>query len=183
MASSSVYAFSGQLANRGLELYQEALHLMKTCPERCDASCYRCMRSFKNKFEHSLLDRHVGAQLLAYLIVGEESDFSEGRLEQSTTLLHHDLQRQSDGTVEFRAGVSVSSGGMTVQAPILAECAGGRRVIIALSGPLTTDYPADLGIRELRDNGGDIAVIVENELLVRGNLPAATRDVQQRLSV
>jgi hypothetical protein len=49
--------FSTQLAGRGLELFREALSLMKTCPEDCDASCYRCLRSFKNKFEHSLLDR------------------------------------------------------------------------------------------------------------------------------
>jgi hypothetical protein len=55
--------FASQLASRGVEFFRLALNLMKTCPEDCDASCYRCLRSFKNKFEHSLLDRHVGADV------------------------------------------------------------------------------------------------------------------------
>jgi hypothetical protein len=46
--------FSTQLAGRGVELFEKALALLKKCPEGCDASCYRCLRSFKNKFEHGL---------------------------------------------------------------------------------------------------------------------------------
>lgn len=65
--------FASQLIDRGPELFERGLRLMKTCP--CDASCYRCLRSFKNKFEHSLLDRHVGAELLEYLLTGELPDF------------------------------------------------------------------------------------------------------------
>ncbi len=55
---------ASQLVECGGELFQRALKLMRTCPENCDASCYRCLRSFKNKFEHGLLDRHVGAYLV-----------------------------------------------------------------------------------------------------------------------
>ena len=55
--------FSSQLVERGTELFQRPLQLMNACPEDCDASCYRCLRSFKNKFEHILLDRYVGAEL------------------------------------------------------------------------------------------------------------------------
>src|SRR3546814_12015533 len=69
---------------------------MKTCEENCDASCYRCLRSFKNKFEHGLLDRHVGAELLEYLIGGEMQPFDPERIRSSTTLLLQDLERQSD---------------------------------------------------------------------------------------
>ena len=45
--------FSSQLVTRGTELLQTALQLMKACPEDCDASCCRCLRGFKNKFERS----------------------------------------------------------------------------------------------------------------------------------
>ena len=38
--------FAGQVAGRGEALFLRALALMKTCPESCDASCYRCLRSF-----------------------------------------------------------------------------------------------------------------------------------------
>jgi Domain of unknown function (DUF1998) len=177
--------FSTQLAGQGLELFQRALHLMKTCPENCDASCYRCLRSFKNKFEHSLLDRHVGAELLGYLLTGEQPGFNADRLRTSTTLLYKDLRRQNADGAEFELDVPLTSGKETLVAPILAKAGKHKRqsFIVALSGPLTTDHPADPAIADFRNAGGEIQVIVENELIVRGNLPAATRNVLQRLGL
>ncbi len=169
--------FSSQLADCGQELFQQALYLMNACPEKCDASCYRCIRSFKNKFEHSFLDRHVGAELLEYLLTGEQPLFSAGRLRSSTVLLCHDLQRQADDGVEFKLDVSVSAGKETLTAPILAITDTGQKFIIVLSSPLTTSHPADQAIAEYQASGGNIPVIVENELIVRGNLPAASRNV------
>ena len=55
------------------------------------------------------------------------------------------------------------------------------KFIIAFSGPLTTDHPADAEIATFRENGGSIPVIVENELIVRGNLPSVTRSVLQKI--
>ena len=78
--------FSRQLADFGQELFVHALRLMEACPEGCDASCYRCLRSYKNKFEHSFLDRHVGAELLEYLVTGKQPQFSTERLLSSTAL-------------------------------------------------------------------------------------------------
>ncbi|WP_425063511.1 DEAD/DEAH box helicase [Pyruvatibacter mobilis] len=174
--------FASQFADRGLELFQRALHLLKTCPEDCDASCYRCLRSFKNKFEHRLLDRHVGAELLEYLLTGQNLGFSAERLEQSTALLLNDLLRRDEGVATFEAGSKITYGnGRSVTAPILAECKG-RKFVIALSGPLTTGHPADPAIAELRDSGTEYQVIVENELVIRGNLPTATRTIYQQIA-
>jgi hypothetical protein len=155
---------------------------VKTCPENCDASCYRCLRSFKNKFEHRLLDRHVAAELLEYLLTGALPEFNAQRLKDSTALLYRDLLRQGDENFALEADSSVSVKGLgQVEIPILATKTNGERIAIALSGALTTDYPAVPSIRELREKTSDIRVIVVNELLVRGNLPAATREVQQIL--
>ena len=66
-------------------------------------------------------------------------------------------------------------------APILVETGGGQQFIVALSGPLTADHPADTAVAEFRANGGTIPVVVESELIVRGNLPAATRGVLQKI--
>jgi len=174
--------FSSQLVDRGTELFQRALRLVKTCPEKCDASCYRCLRSFKNKFEHSLLDRHVGAELLEYLLTSALPEFDAQRLKNSTALLYSDLLRQGDGGVDFEASIKVTvAGAGDVKVPILAVKKDGKRFAIALSGPLTTDHPAEPSIRELREKTSDIQVIVVNELLVRGNLPTATREVQRRV--
>ena len=175
--------FSSQLADLGQELFERALHLLAGCPEECDASCYRCLRSFKNKFEHGLLDRHVGAELVVYLLTGKQSRFSAKRLRNSTTLLYNDLRRQTVEGVEFELNGPVRSREGTLVAPILARTVTGKEFIIALSGPLATDQPDDPVIAELASGKGNIPVVVENELLVRGNLPAASRDVRRQMGL
>src|SRR3546814_6311610 len=75
--------FSGQLAERGEELFTHALTFMKTCEEYCDASCYRSLRSYTNKFEHGLLEHHYGADLLYSLIGCEMNQFDTERIRSS----------------------------------------------------------------------------------------------------
>jgi hypothetical protein len=141
------------------------------------------LRSFKNKLEHRLLDRHVGVELLEYLLSGQRPGFDEQRLQNSTELLLNDLRRRCEDDVSFSAGSTVSYGsGKTLEAPILVET-GGKKYVIALSGPLTTGHPADARVADLRDSGTEYRVIVENELEVRGNLPAVSRKVLQQLGL
>lgn len=174
--------FAGQLTGRGEEIFQRALVLMKTCPEDCDASCYRCLRSFKNKFEHGLLDRHVGAELLDYLIHGEMQPFDARRVAASTALLKQDLERQADDNI-FLLNEEINVPGIgEIVIPILAIRPDGQRYAIALSGALTTEYPADPLVARMREEWDGVTVIPITELLVRGNLPAATRAVQSQIS-
>jgi ATP-dependent helicase YprA (DUF1998 family) len=176
--------FASQLVDCGKELFQRALKLMTTCPENCDASCYRCLRSFKNKIEHRLLDRHVGAELVEYLLTSHLPEFDAARLRNSTTLLYNDLLRQGLDGVGFEADAKMTiAGAGQVSVPILATTDSGKRMIVALSAPLTNDHPAAPSLKGLPVPMDDPELIVVNELLVRGNLPAATRDVRQRLGV
>ena len=174
--------FSSQLANHGLDLFERAFRLMEDCPENCDASCYRCLRSFKNKFEHTLLDRHVGSELLKYLLSGTHSDFNQTRLDTSIKLLFHDLQRQSRQDVQIRMNVPISAGDESPTAPILIETSNKQKFVVSLSEPLTPDYPSD---RQLAAISGSksISLIVVNELLVRGNLPSASRSVLREIEL
>ena len=172
--------FSAELVTSNVNLLHAAHSILKDCPENCESSCYRCLRSFKNRIEHSLLDRHVGAQLLEYLLNGELTEFSRDRLRSSTALLCNDLCRQAPQGVRFSMDALMHTSETTLAAPILAEGKGDRQFVIALSAPLTPGYPADPRIAAaLVDQ--TIPVIVENELIVRSNLPAATRDVIHRL--
>ena len=66
--------------------------------------------------------------------------------------------------------------------PILATRKNGKQFAIALSGPLTPGHPADASLLGLKKATG-VTLIVINELLVRGNLPSATREVQQRIDL
>ncbi len=168
--------FSTQLAQSPAELLQQALDLLMNCEECCDASCYRCLRSFKNKFEHRILDRHVGAQLLRFLIDGHLAEFSPSRLASSTALLCNDLERQSVDGTRFELDVPRQTHRSPVTAPILATTKAGRQVIVALSAPLTPLHPVNASIAD-SGSTGRLPVILENELVVRGNLPAATRRV------
>jgi ATP-dependent helicase YprA (DUF1998 family) len=170
--------FSSQLVDHGLELFTRALTLLNTCPENCDGSCYRCLRSFKNKFEHALLDRHVGAQLFEYLLTGAQAAFDPKRVNDSTALLFSDLARQGYPDFTFQTRVSLGS----AEAPILATAKHGRRFAISLSGPLTAEYPFDACLKEAVKKSHNTKLIVINELIIRGNLPYATRDVCQQLA-
>jgi ATP-dependent helicase YprA (DUF1998 family) len=173
--------FASQLPTRGEELFERAFHLMENCPENCDASCYRCLRSFKNKFEHSLLDRHVGAELLGYLLTGRSSGFNKARLDRSIAGLYHDLLRQGVDGVSFSESIPQQVGERQLMAPILAEARSGGRFVIALSAPLSSDEPADPALKVLCEGGFDAELILKNELLVRGNVAAATRDILRRI--
>ncbi|MCF2525400.1 DEAD/DEAH box helicase [Bradyrhizobium sp. G127] len=175
--------FSVQLMDRGDELFRKARDLMEDCPEGCDASCYRCMRSFKNKFEHSLLDRHVGSELLRYILDGGKPKFNAKRIEDATTLLLNDLERQGQQAVSYEPNGNFElRTGKVLTTPILATV-GGRQFSISLCGPLTPDVPNDPALRALSEEGENRQIIVVNELLVRRNLPAATRLVQERLGI
>ncbi|MEQ8348872.1 MAG: DEAD/DEAH box helicase [Sneathiellaceae bacterium] len=104
--------FSPQLAPRGKELFETALAILEECPENCDTSCYRCLRSFRNKLDHGLLDRFVGAQLLRHVLTGAVASFDRGRARRSLSLLANDLEHQLSGSFEvirnFDAGDSDS---------------------------------------------------------------------------
>ncbi|MGE3718539.1 MAG: DEAD/DEAH box helicase [Bauldia sp.] len=169
--------FSSQLVHLGTAVFDRALELMQTCPEGCDGSCYRCLRSFKNKFDHGLLDRHVGAELLKYLLDGHVPEFAPHRLRQSAELLFNDLRRQAG---ELALEWDAKRNGVVI--PILARTRSGRAMAIALSAPLSVGHPADPGILEIAGEGRPIGLTIVNELLVRGNLPAATREVLQALA-
>lgn len=162
--------FSSQLAFQGNELFQLALNLMENCPEECESSCYRCLRSFKNKFEHALLDRHVGIALIKYLL-GETNPFNNEKLPQATEILFHDLKRQSDSGINFSLNAKLSINGEVMNAPILAETNNGKKIIISLTGPLTPNLLPDPKLNRLDSIANSIKLIPTNELLVRKNLP------------
>lgn len=173
--------FASLISDQGLDLFREARKLLENCPENCDASCYRCLRSFKNKFEHALLDRHVGLALLQNLIDGGPPRFSEARTRSSTELLYRDLERQAGDSFSFALGEELRTDSYSVRCPILGKNAEGREFLIALSHPLTDlDHPADPEIADAVSRVGGLALL-ENELLVRRNVAEASLRVLRRM--
>src|SRR5213078_707862 len=104
--------FSRRVAELGISIFERALQLLEGCPEGCDRSCYRCLRSFRNRFEHDLLDRYLGASLLRYLVLRERPTLAESRIEQASDRLYADLSRQGLEEVEFTRGASIDVPGL-----------------------------------------------------------------------
>ncbi len=52
------------LASRWEEVCGAALELLTQCPGACESSCIDCLQTYRNRFYHEYLDRHVGAEIL-----------------------------------------------------------------------------------------------------------------------
>ena len=170
--------FAQRAGKLGLALFKDALEILEVCPDDCDRSCYRCLRSYKNKLEHNLLDRHLGASLLRFLIHGSYPSLDSIRLASSTNILFEDLCRQGlEGvTIERMYPITVPGFG-TVTAPIYVRQVSGAEYIIGLHGPLTPDDPPDATLREVKEFCLSIPVLLYDEIAIWRNLPAVTSDL------
>lgn len=174
--------FVRRVADLGLDVFRAALAELENCPEQCDRSCYRCLRSYKNKYEHDLLDRKLGACLLRYLLDGSPPVIEDKRLEESTELLFSDLSRQQiEGLSVYRDWEVDVPGIGPVVAPIFIDHIDGRRAIVGLRGPLTPNEPQSAVLQELKEFGTTIPVILSDEIVVRRNLPRATNEIISEL--
>ena len=175
--------FSRRAFDLRLSAFEDALKILETCPDGCDRSCYRCLRSYKNKFEHDLLDRHVGASLLRFLVRGEHPSPDPERLEASTDLLFEDLLRQNIESITVERNHPVTPPGLDreITAPVYARRRDGAEFIVALHGPLTPKDPPNDDLRDLRRSNSSVPLFLRDEILVRRNLPAATRGLVSQI--
>jgi ATP-dependent helicase YprA (DUF1998 family) len=175
--------FVRQTALLGNELLKKALELLSECEENCDSSCYRCLRSYKNKFEHSLLDRYVAKSLLDYILNGEIPTVEHNRALELQKKLYLDLERQNaQGLTVFQHEIISVAGLGDVKAPILAE-ANNRKFVIDVSSSLTPDYCIDEKLHDLKELGGAATVITVDELTVRRNLPSVTSGLLAKMGI
>lgn len=174
--------FTRRLGDLGKAAFEEALQILESCPEGCDRSCYRCLRSYKNKFDHDLLDRQVGASLLRYILNGDYPALDESRLAATTDLLYEDLQRQGlKGVSILRAEELTPPGLSTVTAPILIRKDDGSRLVIGVHGPLTPDDTPNRELLDLREYCPSVPLLLCDELVIRRNLPAVTSQILSQI--
>lgn len=168
--------FSSQLVDRGVDLFTKALEIMIDCPEHCDNSCYRCLRSFKNKFEHILLDRHIGSELTQFILTGVVPPFDSKRISYATEILFDDLLCNKTDAFELEIGVGKdkeSSSGV-----ISISTSDGRKYLVALTAPLNPATPVNVHAKNIY---ASIDKILVDELLIKNNLPSATKQVLERV--
>lgn len=175
--------FSPMAGLEGIQLFERALMILEDCPDNCDRSCYRCLRSYKNKFEHEHLDRFVGAELLQYLIHNKEPRINSDRESLLTEQLFKDIARQELEDITVRKEVPIEVPGIgQVTAPILITTKNSRRMIVGLCHSLTQEHFSNPRLNEIHENSGDTEVFPANEILVRRNLPAITSKIIDELT-
>ncbi|WP_315068023.1 DEAD/DEAH box helicase [uncultured Microbacterium sp.] len=173
--------FARRVEERGREVLELTLRQLENCPAGCDQSCYRCLRSFRNRFEHGLLDRQVGASLLRYLLYGTTPTLDGARLELSTSRLFHDLAGRDLDGVTFERDVPVSFAGIgQITAPILAT-KGDRRIIVAVNGSLTPGLALDPLLNEVKEQQSGVPVCLIDDIRISRNLPSASLEVEKYL--
>jgi len=173
---------AGRLGDR---LFVRALRILEDCPDGCDSSCYRCLRSYKNKFEHAALDRHLGSSLLHYVLNGELPTGYDARVAQATDLLFAELLGLGmTGCTLQRNVVREVAGIGAVEIPILCAVRGGEEFAVCVSGALTPGLMPTAALGELSEYGMKPFVLPPiDESMVRMNLSLASATVRQALGV
>lgn len=169
--------FAQQVSRLGREIFELALSRLESCPADCDESCYRCLRSFRNRFEHTYLDRHVGASLLRYLLYGTLPSLAPERIERSAAKLYEDLDRSGVEGTRFERNASIQVDGIgIVSVPILATRDSGARVLIGVRGPLTPDVAPASDLQRVNQETFERVKLVD-DLIIARSLPNASREV------
>jgi hypothetical protein len=138
-------------------LFKETLARLESCD--CTHSCYKCLRSYKNKWDHKYLDRNLGAAFIRHIIHGEAPTLGTDDEERLLRAIEVDL-------IESGRRVERVAGGLRL--PGLS----GR--IVVLGHPMTPGDASSAAGRALVASGG--AHVVVDKLLVDRALPAAVRE-------
>jgi hypothetical protein len=133
-------------------LVERAIKLLDDCT--CDDSCYQCLRSYKNRFDHAMFDRFIGGDLLKACFAGQPLGIAPKREDEALDLLARDLE-------ESGAKITRADGGLVDE--------DGR--VICLSHPFVEGEPCSTRARALA-NGQKLAVV--DILMVLRALPIAT---------
>jgi len=174
--------FVRRVQERADEVFSAAVGLLTNCAEDCSRSCYRCLRSFQNRFEHDLLDRGLAKALLRYLWRGDSPTLPAKRMRESAAILAEALERDDLAGRRLARDESVELPGLGKISAPLAVFRGPRlEAIVGVHSPLTPDEPADPALHDVKEYCASVPVILVDEQLVRRNLPAATRQVREHL--
>jgi hypothetical protein len=168
--------FASDAASKRLRLLEKARTILASCEGKCDSSCYRCLRTFRNRPDHALLDRHLGTALVGYLLDGVLPAFDEGRLRRTAGMLWEDLQRQTSLglTVNRLDDLTDVAGTKHLQPLLVRNGNAGLGVIVSIINPLQQRVP-----NEIQHEGQTYELLALSEILVRRHLAEATQEIRR----
>jgi ATP-dependent helicase YprA (DUF1998 family) len=137
-------------------LFKEALARLESC--RCTHSCYECLRSYKNKWDHKYLDRKLGAAFLRHVVRGEQPTVVDDDEQRLLRALRVDLEEAGHEVVAVEGGLRLS--GLTDR-------------VVVLGHPMTRGAAGSARGRALVEQTAQHVVV--DQLLVDRALPAAVK--------
>lgn len=171
--------FSRAAGERMADVLAATSKLLQNCD--CDASCYKCLRSFKNRFDHSRLHRHVAAELLEHLCVGTVPSLPAKRLERAVFMLAEDIARQAGDRVSVQPFSRFDSEIGEITVPLLLKRDGLRRAV-CITHALSPDVPSEPQLHELAQMS-TLPVICVHELRILRALPQVSEALLGSLGV
>lgn len=138
-------------------LFSEALRRLEGCD--CTHSCYECLRSYKNKWDHKYLHRRLAAALLRHVVHGETPEICPDEERRLLRALASDLVESGHEVEELDGGLRLPQ-------------IDGR--VVVLGHALTPGEPGSPKARALAASAERLLVI--DQLLVDRALPAAVRE-------
>lgn len=137
-------------------LLEQALALLGACT--CSSSCYKCLRSHKNRWDHADLDRHLGAAFLRHILRDERPWIPD---DVETKLLERLKTDLAD------AGYTAD---LSAEGELTLPDFGGRPIV--LSHPLMVGQPGSRRAASRERKASDRFI---DQLLVDRALPAAVQ--------
>ena len=138
-------------------LFKEALARLESCD--CTHSCYECLRSYKNKWDHKYLDRNLGAAFIRHVIQGEVPTLGTDDEERLLQALEVDLIESGHSVERVDGGLRLSE---------LSDR------IVVLGHPMLPYEAGSAAGRALVASAASHVVV--DKLLVDRALPAAVRE-------
>ena len=137
-------------------LFKEALTRLESC--KCTHSCYECLRSYKNKWDHKYLDRNLAAEFLHHICRGDMPTIGIKEEARLLRMMEVDLA-ESDHAVEN------TNGGLRL-------LSGSNRVVV-VGHPMVSDEAGTAAGRKLISENSNHVII--DKLLIDRALPAAIK--------
>ena len=139
-----------------IRLFSTALERLESCS--CTHSCYQCLRSYKNKWDHKYLDRKLGAAFIRHVVLGEQPTIAEEDEDRLLDALRVDLAEAGHDVIALDGGLRLPG-------------LDGR--VVVLGHPLTPDETGSARGRILVENATQHIVV--DQLRVDRALPAAVK--------
>jgi superfamily II DNA/RNA helicase len=176
LANGAGYSSSPDLCKE--ELIITAINILENCPEKCDSSCYRCLRNYHNKYDHQHLDRYLGQLFLETALNGTIPNFKKSRIDQALKQIKDDCEKYGfKGDIEINKKENIDGDNYII--PLVVTNVEKDKTRYTLTNPLTRSEAFDHEIKDWIDTKfGDIERI--SELEVKKSLPSITQRIVKR---